>query len=1080
MKRRLAACMAVVVLASQVSLPSFGAEADMIHIKDERDFLLMAEHCRTESFSTGKTFYLENDLDLSGQENLTVPVMDGTFEGNGHQITGLVLTEEISDYGLFRYVGENGTIRNLTVEAEVVSGEAQKNAGIIVGSNAGTIIGCISQGTMDGENAAGGIAGKNEESGNIHRSRNEAQINGKNGTGGIVGNNEGTVKDCSNIGDINTNQKILKKMDGDGSVNISIPNAVAGLASDERANETGGIAGVSTGSISYCTNEGAIGHEHLGYETGGIVGRQSGSVSYSSNTGTVYGRKDVGGIVGYFDPYEASSYDRDIARELEEQLDELSDLIDSLSDSGEALGDHLSGNLEELSNQLKGLKNSVRDHLDDFEDLADDSQDAINHQVADVKATLDNVSFTFGLEKMDAHIQQMEKDMEQLQAILDGLKPLLEEAGEDVQARMQQTIAQYNEELQQLQSALEQLKQYIESNAEQTEGQPEGSGGQLEAQSEEQEASTEDLSEEPEEPAEEEKQPQEQQGDGVMTPVAYATVALTDEQSAQIEAAMQALQQLSADIQTQMEGVVSVLKGVPGEAENLHTSFKNMASELSVLAETLDEEMDNWEDELDNIKDDLRGRGDSISSQMDVTGDTLDADWENVSDQLDQVKDKFSDIRAVILDGFDELKNSIEQRSIYVDISDVTTMEPGDGKIFRCDNTGEIYSDSQAGGIVGSIQKEGTKDVTDWIFDYEEEEDTSDSITRHVLAAVISCKNTGELLVQNDYAGGIVGRADYGSVFSCENYGDIVSEDGKYVGGIAGSSEHTIRDSHVLCGLDGDSYVGGVAGNAEDISGSYVCAYMDMEEYVTSTGAIAGKADGMIEMNYFVDNGYGAVDDVTRSQEAEGMEYEAFLQLKEMPMEFSEFTVRFLDGEEVVWQETFSYGEELSKEDYPKLTEPEGEYAYWEEKELSPVHRNVNVHAVYRTYIPSLASGVEIHPEILLGGEFYPDSSLAVREISEEELSALEERMAEQKLSSRYKVKKVYYYEIQQKEEIRPQVLIRVLDDKYKADHLAALSENFELTGEIVKTKEVGIYLSAETTIDQSGYIVVLDRTGIW
>lgn len=89
----------------------------------------------------------------------------------------------------------------------------------------------------------------------------------------LAGLNEGSISDCVNSGKINTNQKIKKQAEGDGSsVNISIPKPVTGLTADERANETGGIAGNSSGDISYCTNTATIGFERLGSSTGGIVG----------------------------------------------------------------------------------------------------------------------------------------------------------------------------------------------------------------------------------------------------------------------------------------------------------------------------------------------------------------------------------------------------------------------------------------------------------------------------------------------------------------------------------------------------------------------------------------------------------------------------------------------------------------------------------------------------------------------------------------------------------------------------------------------------------------------------------------
>lgn len=43
----------------------------------------------------------------------------------------------------------------------------------------------------------------------------------------------------------------------------------------------------------------------------------------------------------------------------------------------------------------------------------------------------------------------------------------------------------------------------------------------------------------------------------------------------------------------------------------------------------------------------------------------------------------------------------------------------GDGKVIGCDNSGEIYADSQGGGIIGSISmetvKNAAKDSGSWI-----------------------------------------------------------------------------------------------------------------------------------------------------------------------------------------------------------------------------------------------------------------------------------------------------------------------------------------------------------------------------
>ena len=121
-KMMLAVILAASILTAQTGIHVQAEEPQTIPVSSEDELLILADQCREETFSTGKIFRLEADLDLSGYQDICIPVMNGTFDGNGHQITGLVLEEGTSDYGLFRYVGEDGSILNLTVEAEILGG----------------------------------------------------------------------------------------------------------------------------------------------------------------------------------------------------------------------------------------------------------------------------------------------------------------------------------------------------------------------------------------------------------------------------------------------------------------------------------------------------------------------------------------------------------------------------------------------------------------------------------------------------------------------------------------------------------------------------------------------------------------------------------------------------------------------------------------------------------------------------------------------------------------------------------------------------------------------------------------------
>ncbi len=1171
-------CLIVSLLAAQPNVAAYAAEGSdpgIVSITSEDDFVLLTENCKTESFSTGKTFRLDADLDLSNYENLFLPVMDGTFDGNGHQIIGVTLSEEMSDYGLFRYVTENGVVKNLTVEGEILGGDEQENIGILAGSNAGAIENCITRGTLNAETAVGGIAGKNEETGSVSRSENEAAIDGKMQTGGIAGLNEGSISDCVNSGKINTNQKIKKQAEGDGSsVNISIPNAVTGLTADERANETGGIAGNSSGDISYCTNTATIGFERLGSSTGGIVGRQLGSLSYCANKGVVYGHKNVGGISGVLEPYEESSYDRDYRQELSDELDRLGDLIDDVSNQGEKLGDNLSDNADLLSDQLKTLRNSLRGYMDDYSDMASDGKDAIHDNVKSMKKTIDGMQYDVKIKQLNTAIEQISNDIAQMEKIMEQLKPYVDQGN----AKLDGLFKQYEEKIQGWIDSIDDLKQYQENLPEEAPDEvtpaaptPDEGAADTQTTSEDQTGSDSAASEDSstaikdsstasddsstvtedsntasgdsstatedsntasgdsstttedsntasddsgEVPAANSSSDSSSSDDnsasgdgndqastGRMIPVAYRVVTSTTlpdgtklpdvnipdvQVPSELTAALQQLQALSKDVRTQMSTIAGLLGEMPGQTNQLMSDIKSITGSMDKMTDELDDILDDFDDEMDTMKDDLRQKGNTISDTLDNTSDTLHADFDGVRDSLDRVKDQFDVIRGTVSDVLDELKNRIDDKSIYVDVSELTDATAGDGKIISSTNSGEVYADTQGGGIAGAIVKTNPQKASAWFFqdkndDEDDDEDDSDSITRHVLAAIFSSSNTADITVKGDYAGGIVGKADYGIIVAAENYGDILTDGGKYAGGIAGRCDNTIRDSYVLSGVSGDGYVGGVAGRGEDVSGNYVCSYLDMDSYVKSSGAVVGKADGVVKDNYFVDNGYGAVDGVTRSSEAESMDYDSLIQLGNMPLNFTQFTVRFMNGEQVVWQNTFAYGDELPEENYPDLPKSKDGYVYWEEKDVSPIHRNVTVHAVYRAYMPALTADAEAEKSpVLMGGEFYPDTKISVREATDEELAQVKANIDNDSPFYKYYLKKVYYYEVSQAQPLRTNAIVRVLNDTRLADSLMTMDAEYQTVGEAQKADTIGSYLSSDTQISSAGYIVVLNRMDIW
>ena len=148
----------------------------------------------------------------TGKEDLPY---SGTFDGNGHTISGLNVYYGDKNGGLFCYV-KSATIKNLTVAGSVTysSGDGIAYGGIVGCADSSTIENCTNRCTVTGGWYAGGIVGWAANTtitgcanfGNI-------SISGSNCVGGICGylssydsdetsTNFSTIRDCYNVGSI--------------------------------------------------------------------------------------------------------------------------------------------------------------------------------------------------------------------------------------------------------------------------------------------------------------------------------------------------------------------------------------------------------------------------------------------------------------------------------------------------------------------------------------------------------------------------------------------------------------------------------------------------------------------------------------------------------------------------------------------------------------------------------------------------------------------------------------------------------------------------------------------------------------
>lgn len=126
------------------------------------------------------------------------PFTGYTFEGNGYTISGISLkNSNDSDQGVFGVVGDNTTIRNLTVKNTLAEGK--DNIGILVGRTNGDtgmlIDHCFTSGgeVMGSENV-GGLIGHCAANTVIRNCGvTTSSISGSGNVGGLVGLNDGTI-----------------------------------------------------------------------------------------------------------------------------------------------------------------------------------------------------------------------------------------------------------------------------------------------------------------------------------------------------------------------------------------------------------------------------------------------------------------------------------------------------------------------------------------------------------------------------------------------------------------------------------------------------------------------------------------------------------------------------------------------------------------------------------------------------------------------------------------------------------------------------------------------------------------------
>ncbi len=265
-----------------------------------------------------KHFKLQENLDLYFFSNnintvgLPLKPFSGNFNGNGNTLSNLHINSPSKNHvGLFGYihnadpnhiiiehltlddpniVGNNhagclvgeigqGTITNCNIENGFIHGHDNYTGGL-VGKSKGNILHSYFNGTVFGNYATGGLAGRNYESGRIQNSYSSGMVSGGFSVGGLVGTNEdANITYCKSTSDTHSTSENM-----------------------------GGLIGANfRGIITHCYSSGIVNGNANHY--GGLIGINDNSIITNCySISAVTGNSKIGGLIGYLDEYSEANF----------------------------------------------------------------------------------------------------------------------------------------------------------------------------------------------------------------------------------------------------------------------------------------------------------------------------------------------------------------------------------------------------------------------------------------------------------------------------------------------------------------------------------------------------------------------------------------------------------------------------------------------------------------------------------------------------------------------------------------------------------------------------------------------------
>ncbi len=871
----------------------YGAEnTEVVIIKSVDDFISLAEKSGDDSHTRDKVFKLDRDLDLTGRDVSPIQTFCGSFDGQGHTISGFYYDGMLSGMGLFRTISDSGEVRDLSIKVNMVPNGNMKNIGGIAGVNYGVIRNCTVEGKILGLEAVGAIAGRNTENGVISSCKNKAEVIGMRRTGGIAGYNEGLIDSCENTGEVNAGSRTAWELkderkkaeeeerlanddeEDDGSddenldklipdeVDIGYDDIIEAVMNEQEVNYTGGIAGVNSGSVVGCSNSAKIGYRHLGYKTGGIVGYERGILDNCKNSGTIYGRKNTGGIAGQLEPYVRDTFSEDSFKKAQEESDKLVGLITALQGELKNEDDNIQQRIDSIRGSADNLRGSISSYKDYYRGKDDAMEADMREHTNAIRDTINRIDPKFKTKKAGDSITALQGDMEKIE---DLMKAAEKAAASGVPIDMTGYIGSVK---------------------------------------------------------------------GISSDIKSQTNTLLE------------LAQNAGKEYNELKDDLSTLRDKNNYFDNfLRKAYDSYKIDLRSTDDDLTSQIDTIADEMDYLNDTLKSSDKVVRSRMDKI-------IESTRVLTDEVNDGFDELTGEI----ERMRNTKDLNDIFDDISDTSDTKASRGKITSCENKGDVITDINGGGIAGmadtdadlqsDFKVESTGDVS-----LKREKTKLATITGCINRGAVTVKNNcaggiaGSMDIgaversinfgpvystEGDYAGGITGKSGF---MIRDSFSMAAVSANQYAGGIAGYGR-SLCDNKTLSSIHGvKERYGAVAGD------------VDREE---DTATVSG--------NIFVDDDLGAIDGLTFMNEATAVTYNEFIGLSGIPREAKSMTVSFMADGEIIKSMEVPYGGSVSIDDYPEIPDKDDKFGIWENIDLSDVKQNTVINASYFSYVTTIAS----------------------------------------------------------------------------------------------------------------------------